>query len=90
MALSWAKWALYPATPGGKFMRSRHRSKDNNKSKARLAQQQKIKVCNEFTKPFSGSGFFNKSFAANDAIQSVLVKQLFSTFQEIILAGRIL
>ena len=52
---------------GGNFMRSRHRRKDGIKSKARLAQQQKIKVCNEFTKPFSGSGFFNKSFAANGA-----------------------
>jgi hypothetical protein len=44
---------------GGNFMRSRHRNKDTVKSKPRLAQQQKIKVCNEFTKPFSGSGFFN-------------------------------
>jgi hypothetical protein len=52
---------------GGDFMRSRHRLTDNVKSKARVAQQQKIKVCNEFTKPFSGSGFFNKSFAANGA-----------------------
>ncbi len=52
---------------GGSFMRSRHRRKDNIKSEARLAQQQKIKLCNEFTKPFSGSGFFNKSFPANGA-----------------------
>jgi len=52
---------------GGDFMRSRHRLTDNVKSKARVAQQQKITVCNEFTKPFSGSGFFNKSFAANGA-----------------------
>jgi len=52
---------------GGSFMRSRHRRKDNIKSKKRLGQQEKIKVCNEFTKPFSGSGFFNKSFPANGA-----------------------
>jgi hypothetical protein len=52
---------------GGNFMRSRHRRRDNIKSEARLAQQQKLKVCNEFTKPFSGSGFFNKSFPANGA-----------------------
>jgi len=52
---------------GGSFMRSRHRRRDNIKSEARLIQQQKIKVCNEFTKPFSGSGFFNKSFPANGA-----------------------
>lgn len=48
-------------------MRSRVRRKDNVKSEKRLEQQQKIKVCNEFTKPFSGTGFFNKSFPANGA-----------------------
>ena len=52
---------------GGSFMRSRVRRKDNVKSEKRLVQQQKIKVCNEFTKPFSGSGFFNTSFPANGA-----------------------
>ena len=52
---------------GGNFMRSRQRRKDNVKSEKRLVQQQKIKVCNEFTKPFSGSGFFNTSFPANGA-----------------------
>lgn len=52
---------------GGSFMRSRHRRKDNIKSEKRLAQQQKIKLCNEFTKPFSGSGFFNTTFPANGA-----------------------
>jgi len=30
----------------------------------RLPQQQKIKVCNEFTRPFCGTGFFNKTFPA--------------------------
>jgi hypothetical protein len=30
----------------------------------RLAQQQKIKVRNEFTRPFCGTGFFNKTFPA--------------------------
>ena len=52
---------------GKSIMRSRHRRKDTIKSEARLAQQQKIKVCNQFTKPFSGSGFFNTSFSANGA-----------------------
>ena len=52
---------------GGNFMRSRTRRKDTVKSEKRLVQQQKIKVCNEFTKPFSGSGFFNTSFPANGA-----------------------
>ncbi len=52
---------------GGSFMRSRTRRKDTVKSEKRLVQQQKIKVCNEFTKPFSGTGFFNTSFPANGA-----------------------
>jgi len=52
---------------GGNFMRSRHRRKDNVKSEKRLLQQQKLKVCNEFTGAFSGSGFFNTSFPANGA-----------------------
>lgn len=52
---------------GGSFMRSRTRRKDTVKSEKRLVQQQKIKVCNEFTKPFSGNGFFNTSFPANGA-----------------------
>ena len=52
---------------GGSFMRSRTRRKDTVTSEKRLLQQQKIKVCNEFTKPFSGSGFFNTCFPANGA-----------------------
>ena len=52
---------------GRNFMRSRRRRKDNVRSEKRLVQQKKIKVCNEFTKPFSGSGFFNKSFPASRA-----------------------
>jgi len=52
---------------GGNFMRSRTRRKDTVKSEKRLLQQQKIKVCNQFTKPFSSSGFFNTSFPANGA-----------------------
>src|SRR6185312_7717763 len=52
---------------GGSFMCSRTRRKDTVTSEKRLLQQQKIKVCNEFTKPFSGSGFFNTSFPANGA-----------------------
>lgn len=50
---------------GGSFMRTRTRRKDTVTSDRRVLQQQKIKVCNEFTKPFSGSGFFNTSFPAN-------------------------
>jgi hypothetical protein len=46
------------------IIRSRLTSKPINATPDRLAQQQKIKVCNQFTKPFSGTGFFNKSFPA--------------------------
>ena len=33
----------------------------------RIAQQEKMKLCNAFTKPFSGTGFFEKTFPAYDA-----------------------
>jgi len=43
---------------------------DNRKNRIetpkRKAQRQKIKLCNEFTKAFSGTGFFNRSFPAYD------------------------
>jgi hypothetical protein len=45
-------------------VRSRPRKSNVPASSGRLAQQQKIKVCNEFTRPFCGSGFFNKTFPA--------------------------
>lgn len=31
---------------------------------ARLAQRQKMTICNEFTRAFNGTGFFNKTFPA--------------------------
>lgn len=46
------------------FIRTKRSRSNKPMSLNRLAQQQKIKVCNEFTKPFSGSGFFNKTFPA--------------------------
>lgn len=49
---------------GINFVRSRRRKSSVPMTPKRLAQQQKIKVCNEFTKPFCGSGFFNKTFPA--------------------------
>jgi hypothetical protein len=45
-------------------VRSRPRKSNVPASSGRLAQQQKIKVCNEFTRPFCGSGFFHKTFPA--------------------------
>src|SRR5690242_13595894 len=49
---------------GKNFVRSRRRKSTSPMTGARLAQQQKLKVCNEFTKPFCGTGFFNKTFPA--------------------------
>ena len=40
------------------------RKKNKIETPARKMQREKIKVCNEFTKAFTGSGFFNKSFPA--------------------------
>jgi len=49
---------------GKNFMRSRRRKTSSPMTPRRLAQQQKIKVCNEFTGAFSGTGFFTKTFPA--------------------------
>ncbi|HZW64064.1 MAG TPA: DUF6266 family protein [Hanamia sp.] len=49
---------------GVNFVRSRRRKSSAPMTPKRLAQQQKIKVCNEFTRPFCGTGFFNKTFPA--------------------------
>jgi len=49
---------------GKYFMRSRRRKTSSPMTPKRLAQQQKIKVCNEFTGAFSGKGFFTKTFPA--------------------------
>ena len=44
-----------------RIARTRH---DGKATPGRLAQRQKIKVCNDFTRAFSGTGFFNKTFPA--------------------------
>ena len=49
---------------GTNFVRSKRRKSTTPMTPKRLAQQQKIKVCNAFTKPFCGTGFFNKTFPA--------------------------
>lgn len=51
---------------GKNFVRSKRRKSSAPMTPNRLAQQQKIKVCNLFTKPFCGTGFFNKTFPAYD------------------------
>ncbi|KAA9040859.1 hypothetical protein FW778_02120 [Ginsengibacter hankyongi] len=47
---------------GKNFLRSRPRKSRKPASPARLAQQQKIKVSSEFTRAFTGTGFFNITF----------------------------
>ena|SRR5665213_1791849 len=50
---------------GQNITRSKGSTRKNRiETPARKAQREKIKVCNEFTQAFSGSGFFNKSFPA--------------------------
>jgi len=52
---------------GQNITRSRSDSKKNRiETPKRKTQRDKIKVCNEFTSRFSGTGFFNKSFPAYD------------------------
>jgi len=51
---------------GQNITRSKGSTRKNKiETPARKMQRQKIKVCNEFTHAFSGTGFFNKSFPAN-------------------------
>jgi hypothetical protein len=50
---------------GQNIIRSVSSTKKNKiETPARKVQREKIKVCNEFTKAFTGTGFFDKSFPA--------------------------
>ena len=50
---------------GQNITRSKGSARKNRiETPARKTQREKIKICNDFTKAFSGSGFFNKSFPA--------------------------
>jgi len=49
---------------GQNFLRSLPRKSNKAMGPKRLAQQQKIKVCNAFTTAFTGTGFFNTTFPA--------------------------
>jgi Family of unknown function (DUF6266) len=52
---------------GQNITRSMSDSRKNRiETPKRKAQRQKIKLCNEFTKAFTGTGFFNRSFPAHD------------------------
>jgi hypothetical protein len=49
---------------GQNIVRAAHTNNNPKATPARLAQREKIKVCNDFTRAFSGTGFFNKTFPA--------------------------
>jgi hypothetical protein len=50
---------------GENILRTAHSRGIIKATPARAVQQEKIKVCNEFTKAFAGTGFFNKTFPAH-------------------------
>jgi hypothetical protein len=47
---------------GQNILRVAHSRTQSKNTPARAAQREKIKVCNDFTRAFAGTGFFNKSF----------------------------
>jgi hypothetical protein len=47
---------------GENILRSAHSRSDRKVTPARTAQRAKIKICNDFTRAFSGTGFFNRTF----------------------------
>ena len=49
---------------GQNLVRVAHQNGKVKNTPRRLNQREKIKVCNDFTKAFSGTGFFSKSFPA--------------------------
>ena len=49
---------------GENIVRVAHSNTDVKATPARLAQREKIKACNDFTRAFSATGFFNKTFPA--------------------------
>lgn len=49
---------------GENIVRAARTRGDGKATPARNAQREKIKVCNDFTRAFSGTGFFNKTFPA--------------------------
>ena len=75
---------------GENIMRSKRSPSNLPMTKKRLAQQQKIKVCNEFTTAFSGSGFFNATFPLlkgtatgyNKATSALLKKAITGTYPD--------
>jgi hypothetical protein len=52
---------------GVNIMRTAKSQKDHKITPGRLAQREKLKVCNEFIFPFCRTGFFNKTFPSSAA-----------------------
>jgi hypothetical protein len=52
---------------GQNIMRTASSGKDTKITAGRLAQREKMKVCNDFTRPFCGQGFFNRTFPSYGA-----------------------
>jgi hypothetical protein len=79
---------------GTNFVRSRRLRSNRPMTPKRLAQQQKIKVCNEFTKSFSGSGFFDTTFPLpngtatgyNKATSALLKRAITGTYPDTTIA----
>jgi hypothetical protein len=76
---------------GENFIRARRRKSSKPTTPERLAQQQKIKVTNEFLKPFTGKNFFNKTFPSygntgsgyNRATSAVMNKAIVGSYPNI-------
>jgi hypothetical protein len=80
---------VYPNSPAS-FIPTNHLL-PKKRSAMQLVQMEKIKACNNFTKAFAGSGFFDKSFPANhqegcnglDRVTKILMnKALTGTFPD--------
>jgi len=52
---------------GQNIMRVASSGKDRKITPGRLAQREKMKVCNDFTRPFCGKNFFSRTFPAYGA-----------------------
>jgi hypothetical protein len=51
---------------GQNIVRSAHSITNTKATPKRVAQREKLKICNDFTRAFSGTGFFNKTFPAQN------------------------
>ena len=79
---------------GQNIIRTAASRKDGKLTPGRIAQREKIKVCNAFTKAFSGTGFFNKTFPSygkrgsgyNRATSAIMNNAVIGTYPDISLS----